>query len=516
MDEKRILIIDDTPAVRHALADYLTDCGYETVTAEDGADGLAQARACQFHTVLVDLLMPRIDGLEVVATLTAEQPELPVVVVSGTGGLSEAVEAIRQGAWDYITKPIRDPNEITVVIERVMEKADLIAERVRAEEALQASNDRFAAVVNNLDTLVYVADMETYEILFANQAMQDAFGEVVGKTCWQVLHRDQSGPCAFCTNNKLLDADGQPTGVHIWESQSTITGQWYDVRDQAIRWVDGRLVRMEISTDITARKQAEEGQREALAKALQARRALKQAHSELAEKASELEAANAELSQYAYIVSHDLRAPIRALNNYSLFLQEDCTGQLDDQCVEYLEGIAESAQQMDKLVVDLLEYSSIGRVQVEKVEVDTGELLERIVRTLNLEEQAWVTLPADAPVVWAQSVRLEQIFANLLSNAVKFHRPDAEPTVSVTWADRGDGWEFSVHDNGIGITEQHHEKIFSIFQRLHTQEEYKGTGIGLAIVKKAVDQHGGQVWVESAVGRGSVFTFTLPKHVQEN
>ncbi|MGB0384553.1 MAG: sensor histidine kinase [Ardenticatenaceae bacterium] len=237
----------------------------------------------------------------------------------------------------------------------------------------------------------------------------------------------------------------------------------------------------------------------------------KRTEKKLAEQAEELARSNGDLEQFAYVVSHDLRAPLRALKAYSQFLEEDCAEQLDEVGLEYIEGIGESAQQMDDLVVDLLEYSRIGRIKVELSQVDVNELLERLVTSLHLRDQAEVRLPNDAPIVQARAVRLEQIFANLLSNAIKFGRPNVPPLITVSWADYGDNWAFSVQDNGIGIREKQFEKIFGIFQRLHTVDEFEGTGIGLAIVKKAVSEHNGQVTVESTVGEGSTFTFTLPK-----
>ena len=146
-DPLRVLIIDDEPLIRRALADYLTECGYETVTASDGANGLAQARSGAFHVVLADLRMPRVDGLKVVTTLKAENPDLPVIVVSGTGVLRDVVEAIRQGAWDYVTKPIQDMGEIAVVIERVLERARLMTERDRYQHELEQLNRSLEAEV---------------------------------------------------------------------------------------------------------------------------------------------------------------------------------------------------------------------------------------------------------------------------------------------------------------------------------------------------------------------------------
>jgi PAS domain-containing protein len=129
---------------------------------------------------------------------------------------------------------------------------------------LQNREDRFSMVLNSLDAIVYVADMETYEVIYINQYTKDNFGDITGRVCWQSLQKGQDAPCAFCSNQFLLDESGEPTGVYQWEFQNTITGQWFDMRDRAIRWTDGRLVRLEIATDITERKKLEEDLRTAL------------------------------------------------------------------------------------------------------------------------------------------------------------------------------------------------------------------------------------------------------------
>jgi signal transduction histidine kinase len=232
-------------------------------------------------------------------------------------------------------------------------------------------------------------------------------------------------------------------------------------------------------------------------------------HSELSRR--QLDRSNQELQSFAHVVSHDLRAPLRALTSYSRFLHEDCAAELGPRARQYVEGIADSAKHMDALVVGLLEYARVGSFEVTPEPVKTRELLAHLVNTLHLQDRADVTLPEDAPTVVARPVRLEQIFRNLLDNAAKFHRGGMRPAVAVEWADRPDAWEFAVRDNGIGIAARDLEKLFGMFQRLHAASEYEGTGIGLAVVKKAVEEHGGTIWVESRPEEGSTFRFTLPK-----
>ncbi len=231
----------------------------------------------------------------------------------------------------------------------------------------------------------------------------------------------------------------------------------------------------------------------------------------LAHKTQELLQSNQELTEFAYIVSHDVRAPLRALRTYSQFLEEDFDDVLGEKGKLYLDGIRDNANHLDALVVALLTYSRIGRVKAPLEEIDTGELIWEIVRSRQFEEEANWIVPASMPTVAAHLVRLEQIFSNLFSNAIKFRQPNHKPTIEIDWQELEDHWEFSVSDNGIGIPEKYLERIFGIFQRLHTQDEYEGTGIGLAIVKKAVAEHQGDIHVTSSVGEKTTFTFTLAK-----
>ncbi len=236
-----------------------------------------------------------------------------------------------------------------------------------------------------------------------------------------------------------------------------------------------------------------------------------QAEETLQQQTKDLARSNEELRKFAYAISHDLRAPLRALYTYSQFLQEDYGDVIDEDGQEYIKGIAESAQHMEALVVGLLEYGRIGRDSKTLSWVSLQDLLVKLIKQLNLRQLAELHVPAELPVIQAQPFRLEQIFNNLLTNAVKYRRPDVPPVITIACEERNNYWELSVIDNGIGIDEKYHQKIFGIFQRLHTNTEYEGTGIGLAIVQKAVEDQGGAIWLTSQPGLGSTFTFTIPK-----
>jgi len=239
-------------------------------------------------------------------------------------------------------------------------------------------------------------------------------------------------------------------------------------------------------------------------------KALRRAQADYEAKAQALKTANEELSQYAYVVSHDLKAPLRAIHSYGDFLREDLEGSLGPDQEMYLNGLNRAIRQGEELVDDLLEFSRVGKRRGPIEAVDLSEFFKDLVLTLDLPSDVEVYIAEDFPKIEADVTLLRQIFRNLIINAVKFNHSEKKH-VELGWCDRRDIYELTVRDNGIGIDPRYTEQIFRVFQRLHTRKEYDGTGLGLAIVKKAALKLNGTVGVESAPGKGSTFFVTLPK-----
>jgi signal transduction histidine kinase len=231
----------------------------------------------------------------------------------------------------------------------------------------------------------------------------------------------------------------------------------------------------------------------------------------LEERARDLARSNADLEQFAYVASHDLQEPLRAVVSYLQLLERRYGGQLDERAEKYIGYAVDGGRRMQTLITDLLTYSRVGRRDLEIEPVDLEVVLDRVEAALRVSiEESGATIARDPlPTVDGDMTQLTQLFQNLVANAIKF-RADAAPDSRVS-AERQEGaWLFSVRDNGIGIAAEYRERVFVLFQRLHGRDEYSGTGTGLAICKKIVERHGGIIWVEATPGGGTTFRFTMP------
>lgn len=250
-----------------------------------------------------------------------------------------------------------------------------------------------------------------------------------------------------------------------------------------------RRIQLELQREIGVREKAEAG---------------------LQEHAAALRRSNAELEQFAYIASHDLQEPLRMIGSYTGLLKRRYAGKLDREADEFIDYALDGVTRMRALINDLLTYSRVGREERPSEPTDSRVALDRALANLRaaIADRQAVIVIGDLPTVMASSLQLTQLFQNLVGNGLKFCK-QSRPEIRIDAERRGADWVFSVKDNGIGIDPQYQERIFLIFQRLHKRDEYPGTGIGLAICKKIVERQGGRIWVESELGKGATFRFTL-------
>jgi len=296
----------------------------------------------------------------------------------------------------------------------------------------------------------------------------------------------------------------------LGDTQRAVLNVLDDFGEEKTRLESTQKAMLNLLEDFDAEKSKVEGANRELRREIQDRM---EAERELMDKTGALARSNAELEQFAYVASHDLQEPLRMVSSYMQLFEKRYRGLVDEQADKYIRYAVEGAKRMQSLIDGLLEYSRIGRQDEPAATVDTEAALAQALSNLRSaldETQAEVT-HEELPAVTGHGGQIVQVFQNLVGNGLKFRRADRAPRVHVSAAPEEAGWRFAVRDNGIGIDPHYVDRIFVIFQRLHTRAEYPGTGIGLSICRKVIERHGGRIWVDSSPGQGATFLFTLPR-----
>ena len=370
-------------------------------------------------------------------------------------------------------------------------------ERKKAEEAQVASEIRYRRLFETAQDGILILDADTGQIVEVNPFLITMLGfsrdQFLGKKLWEIgLFKDivankenfeelQRKEYVRYEDMPIETADGQRIAVEFLSNVYTVNNK--------------KVIQCNIR-DITVRKKLEE---------------------DLVVKAAELARSNVELQQFAYIASHDLQEPLRAISGFTELLVKRYHGKIDEKADTYIDFITEGTTRMQQMIQDLLSYSRVQTQVHEFVSIDSNASLDLALSDLQVatKEHNAVITNDPLPSIFADQEQITKMFQNLIGNAIKFHKPDVVPNIHISSKQDGNNWIFSVSDNGIGIDQEYADRIFKIFQRLHTRGEYPGTGIGLAICKRIAEQHGGTIWIESVPGSGSTFYFTIPKRTKE-
>jgi signal transduction histidine kinase len=375
-------------------------------------------------------------------------------------------------------------------------------------------------------TLVLLADAPTFTVVAANDGYLQATGkrrsELVGRGLFELFSGDLQSPGnplaggAQRLQDSLLRAVSSGVRDSMPASAAGPGAARWSFVNIPVAGAGGQTVHVIHSLEIVHRGSPEEGGEGDLlihARALEEAKATLEAR--VKERTQDLQRSNNELEQFAYIASHDLQTPLRHVSSYVQLLTTKIrkTTVLDAKTEKWIAYILTGTQQMKSLITDLLAYSRVGRMDITVEEFDLNKVIADVTEELQdqLRSSKGRLVYGDLPRISGIRSQLAQLFQNLIENALKFKHRDVAPVVTVSCEDRGEFWLFSVSDNGIGIEPKYFDRIFLMFHRLHPSSEYAGTGIGLAICKKVVGFHGGQIGVESSPGSGSTFSFSLPK-----
>jgi PAS domain S-box-containing protein len=400
------------------------------------------------------------------------------------------------GAMEFFQREKHPPDEWLLETGVALgNRIGLFIARKRAERDLRASEARFRSLTA-LSSDWYWEQDEQFRLTFMSSLLSERTGldatSYIGRRRWDqpalnLTEADWDRHRAQLERHEPfsdfeMERTG-PDGNPVWLS---ISGEPVFDEDGHLRGYRG------VGRDITERKRAQA--------------VLRAAYDELAR-------SNAELQQFAYVASHDLQEPLRMIGSYTQLLERRYIDKLDQDAREFMNFIVDGATRMKQLIEDLLAYSRVGTRGKELMPVPAQVALDKALLNLRATiESSGAAITHDSlPEVTADDTQLVQLLQNLIGNAIKFRKKDEPPRIHVGVQDSGGEWRFCVADEGIGIETQYFERIFMVFHRLHTRDEYPGTGIGLAICKKVIDRHGGRIWLESAPGKGSKFYFTLPK-----
>ena len=513
-----ILLVDDRPDKMLAVESIIAELGQNVIKARSGKEALRCLLQQDVSVILLDVNMPGLDGFETAALIRQRKKSehTPIIFLTAVSDTETHVSrGYSLGAVDYILTPILPDvlrTKVSVFVE-LYKKTDQVkrqAERLRRMEAerfrqqLSETTDRLEAETRRNRFFVLAIN------LLAIADFDGCFKQL--NPSWQkTLGYSEEELKAGPFIQFVHPEDRKATAGEIEKLKTGSVTQYFEnrcrCRDGSYRWLgwnaapflEEGLIYI-FARDITQRKLAEEK--------------IRSLNEQLERRIAELTETNQALEAFTYTVAHDLRAPLRAMLGFAAALVEDCGPRLDDSGREFAERIVASAKRMNMLIEDLLNYSRLSRDKLSlsavKMEAALNEALKQCELDLR-QKEAEVHVDAPLPEVWAQESVLIQVLVNLISNGLKFVESGVKPCVRIWAEENANAVRLWIQDNGIGIASEHQERIFRVFERLHGSEEYPGTGIGLAIVRKGVERMGGHVGIQSELRQGSRFWVELPK-----
>lgn len=511
-----ILIVDDRDDKLLALEAVITSLNQNIIKARSGKEALRQLLQNEFAVILLDVAMPGMDGFET-ASLIRKRPQTehtPIIFVTSMNNREANITTgYSLGAVDYILTPIvpdvlRTKVAVFVELYKKTEHIKLQGERLReieeaehkrqlgeAQDRLELETQRNRFFTLSIDLLA-IADFNGY-MLQLNPTWEKTLGfsetELKAKSGLDMVHGEDHGAMA----EKMKELKEGKT-VYFEGRYCCKNGSYRWLGWTAAPFLSESLIYI-FARDITSRKQAENE--------------IQTLNSQLKQRVTELTEINSELEAFSYSISHDLRAPLRSMQGFAHALYHEYGKHLDENGREFARRIVHSSMYMDTLLHDLLDYSRLTRAELEPttvmLETVLNEILAQSAKDIE-DRKAQFNIERPLLSVRAHLPTVRQILSNLVSNSLKFVEEGKTPQVRIWTEKNGNYVRLSIHDNGIGIAEEHHRRIFNLFERLHTSQEYPGTGIGLALVRKGVERMGGRAGVESKPGDGAKFWLELP------
>lgn len=496
------LILEDNEVDASLLENYLCKSSktFDVEWVRSGAEYENRILSLKPDVIITDYRLKDYSGYDALKFRNVHCEKIPFVIVSGHIGEEKAAQLIKEGATDFLMKNNAENALATTVLRAINEFHEKEMNRVLKGEASK-SQMLLETITKHAVLPVWIREPDG-KFYFVNKQFREIFNvdddvQIIGKKMEDIL--DEETAAQFSDNDKKVIERNEP--ILIEEKVSTADGvRYYQSNLFPITELpDIEFAIGGLAIDITYHHEYEKN--------------LQNLYEMLQKYTRELEVSNTELEQFAYMTSHDLQEPLRMITSFMELLKTKYGDKLDEKAHQYIHYAIDGAIRMREVILDLLEYSRVGKNEEDKEWMDVNEIVEFVCQMqykIIKEKKAEIEI-GDLPEVLSYRAPLIQIFQNLIGNSLKYSKSGQAPNIKISSEEEDSEWVFIVKDNGIGINPDYFEKIFIIFQRLHTNEEYEGSGIGLTIVKKIIDNIKGRIWVESKEGEGSTFYFTIPK-----
>ena len=516
-NSSNVLIVDDDQNKLRVMEEILSGMDLNIMTADSGNEAFRLLMKNDFAVILLDVKMPGIDGFETADLIRkrVRSQNTPIIfITSYSPDEINVKKGYSLGTVDYIFAPINPEilkSKVSVFVKLSRLNAETSAAALQTEKAEMAkeasgdqsgpnngTNEKLDYIFNAMPVVLFtLKPTENFSVTFATKNTLEQLGYEPGEFLenpglWvECIHSDDMEK-VYSGFPKLFEKGlytceyrfKRKSGEYIWV-QNVLKLIHEDDNNQSVEII-GCLI------DISERKLVEE---------------------QLVHKTEELERSNAELEHFAYIASHDLQEPLRAISSYlQLIERKSYFETFDEKGKDYFERVIKGAKRMQDMINDLLQYSRVVSNRDKFTTCDCNELVGEAISNLRvlIKETGATVNVGPMPAVNGNQNQLVRVFQNIIGNGLKFRKENEPPVIDVKAARENSRWIFSFRDNGIGIKEESKERIFEIFQRLNARDKYPGTGIGLAVCKKAISNHGGEIWVESEFGKGSTFLFSIP------
>lgn len=548
-----ILIAEDSAVQAYMLRHILEEQGHLVSVAGNGRRALEMAAQIRPALIVSDVNMPQMNGYELCRHIKAN-PDLrdtPVILVTTLSDADEVLLGLKSGADSFVVKPYEKSHMLarvqhalsnrhlrsteeegpgveisfhgerhqitasrTQILNLLMSTYESTAQRNRElhesrEELAKRSTELLAAnrfldsIIENIPNMIFIKDAAELKFVRFNRAGENLLGysraQLLGKSDHDFFPKEESDH--FVAKDREVLACGRVLEIAEEPVQTADKGvRLLRTKKVAVLGEHGVATHLlGISEDITQQKEME--------------KEILNLNAVLKARAEELEASHKSLESFTSAATHDLRSPLGVIGGYAGLLEKNYLDRLDEKGQRYVALICATTKRMAKLIDDLLAFSKLGRRDISKTSVDMHGLAQQVIaETLQLHpggKKPHIELGL-LPPAQADAALLRQVWINLLSNAVKYSSRTASPLIEVSGRIDGPEAVYSVRDNGAGFSMDHYDKLFEMFQRLHTDDEFEGTGVGLPIVHRVVTRHGGRVWAEGKVGQGAVFHFALP------